>query len=355
MISSGLLTLDNIAFHQLMPWLESEYEDSRHYEILRITGYAIKQDRKLFFKSLISACHTLNLPLSRDLQQEWEMFAALQDGKINHGISDMLLSYRHGSHKVRFYILLTGYTIQSSLLHIGQTLERWPGADFRKYFITRTLGRLEANLQMHTADKSEVEEHLLVIKIQKLGVIAIYLELSTKYKQHIEPKSLRMNPQQVFDMMVTISMADCNLSMMVKTLKSLYQRYFLNANGTANQNGNKGRTGTQASKSTDFQQFMQLMTERQKPMLDGQNSEDFKPSTTTASPENPGIQENQTSAEKRIGSGEAMQILGVCKTTLKTYRDQGRLAFAQPVTNGKITYLRKDVEELMKSRGSKKE
>jgi hypothetical protein len=353
MIDSGLNTYEEIAFNHLMPWMNSGYENDRYREILRFVDHENHKDSRQFFANLLEAHQSLKLPLSSELQQEWNMFTGLSQSKVHFVLADLLSAYHHASPKVRFYILLSFHAGQSLLSHVNLAIEQNSGTSFQKRLVSRTLARIEACLQMQTAGKSEDCDELLVIKILNLALVAIYLELYTRYKSCIETRNLQISKGRMHELLTEIHISDSMLGKIAQSLVDRYKIYFAGPEASQKTKAGAQKAETQANTADDFERLIQLVTERQKNMSDDPGKKESKaPEPIGAQNDSENIK-NTTPATRIIGSGEVRKMLGISSGTLKKYRDNDLVPFSRTNPNGKISYWQHDIQKLLDSNKKK--
>lgn len=349
MIDSGLITLEEIAFNHLMPWMQSGYGNDSYREILRFVDHGNHKDSRQFFANLQEAYQSLNLPLNNDLQKEWSMFAGLDQSKNHFVFADFMPDYQHGSHKVRFYILLTLHASQSLLSYVNLTFKIYSGTSFQKRFINRTLARVENCLQMHTAGKSENCDELLVIKILNLALVAVYLALFTRYNSCIEMRNLQLTKGRMHELLTEIHISDRTLGIMAQGLVDHYKIYFAGPEASQKTKAGAKKAETQASTPDNFEKLRQLVTESQKNLSDDPGKQESKMPELIGARSDSQNNENTTPVDRIIGSGEVRKMLGISSATLKKYRDNEIVPFSRPNPNGKISYRQHDIQKLLDS------
>jgi hypothetical protein len=339
MINSGMTTLEEIAYNQLMPWLSSEAENLRYREILRLFDYPGMQNCTKFFAALTNAYSTLKLPLGSELQQEWQIFGGLESNRKGNKIADMLTKYRQSCPKVMFYLLLTGNLISSCILYIDQTLIKYPGNSFRIYFLNRIIKKIKYSLGVRAINATVGENDLLILKIHKLSLVAIYLELLRKYRPHIPTVFNQIEPKEIVEILAGVKLFDRVLGKIAAMLLQLYPEFQHAPKPMIQQHKKAAAIKKDPAINAGFMNAEKTMTEPQKTTINGHDRQ---------AKTNEGI-----ISQERIGSGEVMKMLCITKATLKSYRDNGIVPFDRPNPKGKITYLRSDVEQVLQTKKTK--
>ncbi len=352
MINSGMTTLEEIAYNQLMPWLSSEAENLRYREILRLVDYPEMQNCTQFFAALTNAYSTLKLPLGSELQQEWQMFAGLESNRKGNKIADMLTKYRQSCPKVMFYLLLTGNLISSCILYIDQTLIKYPGNSFRIYFLNRIIKKIKYSLGVRAINATVGENDLLILKIHKLSLVAIYLELLRKYSPHIPTVFNQIEPKEIVEILAGVKMADRVLGKIAAMLLQHYPEFQHAPKPIAQKNNKKGGIKKSPAANAGFMNNEKSTTERQNNTTNGQVSQAKANASSGDELEEAKLNGGEI-IRGRIGSGEVMKMLCITKATLKSYRDNGIVPFDRPNPKGKITYLRSDIEQVLQARKTK--
>lgn len=338
-----MVTLEEIAFNSLMPWSRQNSDEILFDELVAALDEASGYGSRLYFSMLSQIYHEMGFKLPPDLVKEWKKFAR-NPAVSPDGLYGALGAYGHPHTKVRFYARLTAYCAAAEIQNLEEEFQIHTSEACRLYEITRLAGRLERIITIDMQVKEHGEDDLLIIKILKAGALMAFLELIEKYGNIMQNWKPKLTPEGAYEQLAYTAMgSDALKSIVVRILKK-YTRYFSNRKeDIANDNKNpKSNLTTSPWKKGDpdsiHPSFAHADNNDKGTPIKGRQGE-----KTTGS-------ELIPDADTFISSGEVMHLLGITKSTLKRYRDNGTLRYMRPNPRGKIRYRRGDIDELMKQR-----
>lgn len=349
MFHYGIITLHEIAFNTMMPWISPVNTPECAREILRNVGAASVLNHQDFFKSLLSTTEEMGIIFSNEILSEWEMFALLPVSKKPNTAARDLFSIESGDPEIRFYTLLTGHTIHAMIDYIGQTIADDKSETFRQYVILQNLKKLETVFDKpYSNSPRDVIDDNLIIRILKLGCLIAYFQLQFRYGKYIDAGKLILTAYDVSSVMASIQMQDSQLKRIVTQLVPRYKSLYY-------KKPEKKKGITQSCKKSDGTGTIDELLDRLKPEIltplpdipDKKNSKNGSIPGTTNTEHTDRTYDQKD--DKTLSSAEAKRILNIkSNTTLMNYRNIGILPFIQ-LSKNKIIYKESEIMKLLET------
>lgn len=327
-----MITLEEIIFNSLMPW-HCRNRDNFPYEELNAELIPVSHyGPGGYFTKLPGPFTRLVMNPSPQLAAEWKAFA--EAGLTTpEGLLKIMASCRHPHPKVRFYGLLLSMIAHAETGVINKFVKANPADHHRRYKLAHHTTRLERIITISNPDTDHREENLIIVQLVKFTAIFIYLEILTRYCRHIQPERLKLTPDAIYEQLAMIRMSSEFATVLADKLLQQYETYFTRGiEAYIGRSTAKRRSAGVACHS-------------------GRTTKSAKNDILTPDGRANAQQEHEANdaTERMIESGEVMKLLGISKSTLKRYRDNGTVPFSQPAPNGKFFYKYAEIKALAKT------
>lgn len=336
-----MITLEEITYNSLMPWSCMNNEDFLFTEICAQLSAVNDFNLSTYFTRLGQIIKEMGMKPLAEVTEEWKSFASTCC-LIPDGLYKDLARFRHPNHKVGFYARLTSSCAFADLQLLEQDFLIHPDPNYKVYKLQTLCKRLERIISAANPETEHSEENLIIIKLTKIIAILMYLDLIVKYGRVMHLEKLKLTPDAVFEELAKVSMISRTAVRIAKQMAALYRPYF--------------RSGPAAYRDVDI--LAQATVNKYKKAI-SPNQTNAGSMETAGAPkyqavENKPDKTDDKAEERIIGTGEAMRILGCSTSTLKRWRDNGKIKYYQPHAEAHCKYRLSDVEAMVEIRRSEK-
>lgn len=331
-MENGLITFEQMTYHNLMPWVNQDQYTGVFKELVNRIDDAHVSNHQLFFHAVLTAFGEIRLPVDPKITEEWRRFGKLPEFENLNYLVAGLAAFKHHDPKVRFYTLLAVNCAKGVLLTTANRTLHAESKPYSQYIINKSMQRLEAMIvpKQPASDINEVD--LLIFKIIKLALLMVYIEIDKGFPEYIERKQLNLNHNQICELLAICAMND-------KRLKEIAEKYLKRYRGTFKK---KGKRDAQLEELPNiFSSFSKANANK------GASATKRRPDKLQDKATSSAEKDGASDGGKVIGSREAMNMLGISKTTLKRRIEQGLIS-ALPRNNNREHYkfLLQDIEKL---------
>jgi predicted DNA-binding transcriptional regulator AlpA len=335
-----LNTLEDITFNNLMPWLEDNSDMDHYEEILRAIDINKVRHHQDFFLHLIDMHNFTDISITPGTLQEWRDFSGMKRNRETEAMAKQMLITNRASAKVSFYTFLIVHSVSAIMSSLKQQMTLSAGKPVKKQFVDKYVTRLKRIITADVPCEDHSEHDLLVIKLAKLGALAIFLQLLILFEGYINPYNTLSN-QDIMTAIALIGMADKELARIASAFSQAHGDFVKSKRQPPPTNKLKELKQQAAGKTSEKEHTFSSdqTTER-----DGSKEKQNPANNETAgscSREN----------ERFIDSKEVMRILGVDKGTLYRWRNrtENKIPHFQYSKRGKILYKLSEINAWMKS------
>lgn len=326
-----MIVLEEITFNSLMPWSSNNMDDFFFRELNATLNETKGHHAGMYFYRLLKKLDEMGVTHDPEVVAEMKVFAGTSSA-MPEGMYKAIADYRHTEPKVCFYAGLIANSVFAEKHKLTKDFERHLDENYRMYKLRTLLARLERVIAFGIPEKDFDETEPGIVKITKLAAILLYLDIIAQHAGMIDAQKLQLNHKAVFEQLATVAMISDYAEYLVKKIRFQHLPYlkygltaYLNNSGMAKATTHKGRKKSSLSSAAE------------KP-----DGADRKQNGIAATQQ----QVESKPTERIIGSGEAIKILGIGKTTLKRYRDEGIILFTRPKPDGRFFYRLSEVEAL---------
>jgi predicted DNA-binding transcriptional regulator AlpA len=335
-----LNTLEDIAFNNLMPWLDDNSDTDQFEEILRAIDINKVRHHQDFFLHLIEMHNFTDIAITPCTLNEWRDFSGIKRNKKTEEMAKQILTFDRANAKVSFYTVLIAHSVSAIMSSLKQQMTLSTGKPLKKQLVDKYVTRLKRIITADVPCEDHSEHDLLVIKLTKLGALAIFLLLLILFEGYINPYNTLSN-YDIMTAIALIGMADKELARIASAFSQAHGDFVkskLQPSPTnklkALQQQAAGKTGDKGGTFSAHQTIADhVRPEQQNP----------------ANNETVGSREGEV--ERCIGSKEVMHILGIDKGTLHRWRNrkENKIPHFQYSKRGKILYKMSEINAWMKS------
>lgn len=312
-----LLTLEDITFNNLMPWLKHNNDTEKYDEIIRAIDLFKLTNHQVFFKQLIEKQNITGVEITPLTLNEWKRFTVIRRNKKFEELTKQLSAFSRRDAKVSFYTFLIKHSVSAIMTSILDQMAKYSSKKLREQFVNKYVIRLKRIINAAIPCIDHNENDLLIIKFVKLNAIAIYILLLREYKMFIDPYNEPAH-NDIMTAITCISMADKELSRIVSILMEMYSAAVKVSSQPSPVNKLK------ELKEKDSQPYDEKMIGKQEQLMQ-QNADKS-------------LADKPNDENAFYDSVKLMKILPIKKGTLKRCRDKYGLPFIRLGEKGKFLY-----------------
>jgi hypothetical protein len=165
----------------------------------------------------------------------------------------------------------------------------------------------------------------------------MYVELINQYSRQMHGVRLKLTPDTVLNQLAMISMASIVTDRLAKQMNKNYKSYF-SLGTVANTDGG----------------CLTKTTDHKKKKGDLANQTNTRASGVARTPQNQkeGMQTHKSEGkpiDKVIATGIVMSILNISKSTVKRWRDTGKIPYSRPHPEANCKYMQSEIEALART------
>ncbi len=217
-MENGLLTFEQMAYNNLMPWVNEDRYTGVFKELANYIDDAHAANHQVFFVSLINAVREIKHTVEPIVIAEWSSFARLSEFESLNFLVDELLAIKHYDPKVRFYTILASNCAKGALLTSANKTLHAESNPFTQYYINKTMQRLEEMIEPKQPSGEVSEVDLLIFKIIKLALLIVYIEIDKGFSEYIDRKQIKFSQSHVFEHLALIALNDKRLKTIAKKI-----------------------------------------------------------------------------------------------------------------------------------------
>jgi len=348
-MENGLLTFEQMAYNNLMPWVNEDRYTGVFKELANYIDDAHASKHQLFFATLITAVRELEFPIEQTIIAEWSRFARLSEFECLNFLVDELIAFKHYDPKVRFYKMLAANCAKGALLTSAYKTLHAESKPFTQYYINKTLQRLEVMIEPKQPASAVSESDLLIFKIIKLALLMVYIEIDKGFSEYIDRKRLRFSQSHVFEHLALIALNDKRL----KTTANKNLHRYHSEQKKIKRNGNKSVLPLDELPNI----FSSFNKANQSDILATQKRnhkklhEELAANDGAVGANNVNIIMSEVAplSDTFIGVGEVVKMLGKSRSTVKRWIEEKKIK-TLPRNNNKehFRFRLKDIEKLIK-------
>lgn len=334
-----LLTLEDIAFHTLMPWLETNSDVEHFDEIMRAIDINRIKNHKIYFLHLIELQNNTGAVVTNNTLLEWKEFTNIRRNSKIERLTNQLFTFSQRDAKVNFYSRLIAHSVSAIMSSLQLQLTSTSSKPLKKQLVDKYVIRLKRIIEADIPWDDHSDTDLLILKLTKLGALMIYFLLAVGFRMFMNPYN-ELSHNDIMTAIAGISMADDDLK---KIVTKVSKEYFNDVKKTSQpQPENKLKELRMKNVREDDHQLPDL-SENQTIVDPGNNkkSDVSNKSITTHSVDN----------ENYICSAEVIKWLNIDKTTLYRWRkrEKNPIPHHQNEKGEKVRYKKSEINAWLKS------
>ncbi len=338
-MKTHLNTLEDICFNNLMPWLDDNSDMDLFEEILRAIDINMTKGHQSFFRHIIEMLHLTDTAITPSTLNEWKAFSCIKRNKKTEGLTKHIFTFPHTNSKVGFYTCLIAHSMNAIMSSLQGQMTILNSIPLKKQFINKYVIRLKRIIEADIPCDNHDEIDLLIIKLAKLGALAIYILLLLQYKKFIHPSN-ELTHSDIMAATAGISMTDKELEKKASALMQVYGDFVKSKRQPSPTNKLKELKQQAAGKTGEKERILSA---------DHTIADHGRPEKQN-SVNNETVGSREGEVERFIGSKEVMHILGIDKGTLHRLRNRedNKIPHSPSGKGGKIYYKVSDINNWLK-------